>query len=53
MFKVKNNMAPNNFNNEIKTMTHKYSIINFNEPLKTNRYSKYARTLSMEQFLRQ
>ena len=24
MFKVKNNMAPNIFNNNIKTITHKY-----------------------------
>ena len=40
-------MAPNIFNNNIKTITHKYptkySIINFNnEPLKTTKYSKYA-----------
>ena len=42
MFKVKNNMDPNIFNNNIKTITHKcrtkYSIINFNEPLKTTKY---------------
>ena len=46
MFKVKNNMAPNIFNNNIKTLSHKYptkhSKINFNEPLKTNNYCKYA-----------
>ena len=46
MFKVKNNMAPNIFNNNIKTISHKYhtkySIINFNEPLKTTNYCKYA-----------
>ena len=46
MFKVKNNMAPNIFNYNVKTIAHKYttkySIINFNEPLKTTKYSKYA-----------
>ena len=46
MFKVKNNMAPSIFNNNIKTITHiyptKYLMINFNEPLKTTKYSKYA-----------
>ena len=45
MFKVKNNMSPNISNNNIKTITHKYptkhSIINFNESLKTTKYSKY------------
>ena len=46
MFKVKNNMAPNILNNNIKTISHKYSTkhskINFNEPLKTTNYCKYA-----------
>ena len=39
-------MAPNIFNNNIKAISHKYptkhSIINFNEPLKTTDYCKYA-----------
>ena len=46
MFNVKNNMSPNIFNNNLKTIKHKntiiYAIINFNEPLKTTKYSKYT-----------
>ena len=47
MFKVKNNMVSNIFNNSINTITHKYPTkysINFNEPLKLlNIYTISAR----------
>ena len=47
MFKVKTNMASNIFNNNIKTIAHKYhtkyTIINFNEPLKNmNSYVSFS-----------